>query len=166
MGVLDRLSREKDALCRRKEATRAALEEIDAELAEIETAIRVVQRVGADTGPEERDSGWSGQLKHASEAITLRGIISRILEDASPQGLTVHDVVHRASQITGQSVSQNTVSVTLGRIKNDGYAGLNGRHWFHIRKQDAEAAGSPSRETPAAPQLEYKEATDGPPNVM
>jgi len=131
MDILGHLLAQRTDLVRKRDALRAEAAALDAEIADMDTAVRVVEKtVGQPTVAREAANG----LDEETGRPTYRNIITRVLADASPRGLTVHEVVAAANRDHDVALTQNTASVMLGRIKTSGHATLNGRQWFYVSK--------------------------------
>lgn len=140
MNILDTLRERNARLVAKRDKLRVMLDGIEQEIGEIDTAIRVIERT-AEKAAAAKGTASAGKP-------TVRDLIRSILKENAPTGLTVHDVMDRAQKSYRAEISQNTASVTLGRIKQDGQAKLEGRLWFYV-DEETETADSPRNE-PAA----------------
>ena len=148
MNVLQALQDQRAELIRKRESLRAAASALDTDIADLDIAVRVVEKaVGQPIAvhQEAQPPGDDGARP------TYRTIITKVLKAAYPRGLTVHGVLEGAMRDHGVELSQNTTSVMLGRIKNSGQATLNGRHWFYV-SSNVETANQPVRVSPPSSQ--------------
>jgi hypothetical protein len=126
MDPLTLLQQERATLVDRRDKARAMLDRLEAELSDIDTAVRVLERaMGKQPSPHST-------LRHPIEGHKpqIKSVIRDVLRQRAPHGVTVHDVVRLANDTGLVTVSQNTASVTLGRLKSEGEARLEGRVWF------------------------------------
>ena len=146
MSAVDLIRSHRDDLVAKRDRALAALDKLNSEITECDTALRVFERAMTRANGAEIPSANDEDDSHPKKQI--RSALVQVLESASPNGLTVHEVVTRVSELLGFEVNQNTTSVTLGRIKKDGGARLDGRLWFHVSGNGSEETadlGLPSR---------------------
>lgn len=74
-------------------------------------------------------------------------------------GMTPRELQQSIIKQHGIAVSTNTISVTLPRLRTEGHARLNGRHWFRVEGH-AETAESSSTEQSAVPTTTNEEPSD------
>jgi hypothetical protein len=123
---------------------------LDAQLTELEAAIRVLERYGEGEGRESAAGSDVGEsrvhlLPHRMERLgrgTQKALIKGILRP--DVGMNASDIHQEILERHGIAVSVNTISVTLPRLKNEGFARLDGRQWFRVSV--TETAGPSSTE--------------------
>ena len=129
MSAVDLIRSHRDDLVSKRDRALVTLDKLNSEIAEFDTALRVFERAITRANSAEISSANDEGDSHPKKQV--RAAITRVLQSAAPVGLTVHEVVTKTSDLLGVEVNQNTTSVTLGRIKKDGGARLDGRLWFH-----------------------------------
>lgn len=147
MDVLERIKAEHDQTVRARERALAELAKVEARIAELESAIRVIER---HMPSELHKPTRGGKVLENLDALPARGAKKALIRELLQHeiGMTVADIHNRIRDKFGVDVSPNTISVTLPRLRDEGYARLDGRHWF--RSDPAETAGSPTTDAPAA----------------
>ena len=128
MDVLETLAARRSELEKRHVAMLAEAVLLTSEMQEIDTAIRVV---GRTLGLSTVGALVNDDKQEASSRKTVRDFLLEKLRAEFPKGITATELVALA-QKEGKELNPNTVSVTLGRIKYDGLARLEGRVWFSV----------------------------------
>ena len=163
MDAIELIARKRMELDAERVQLLKRLSEIDKEVADQDTAIRVVKSV-------------MGQVVSAGEAIQdqadtpmpirtnplgyrVKDVAIAVLKDAYPNSMNAADIRKAALEKYGIEINSNTLTVSLSRWKTDGRVMIVGREWSYLPKaaeimeaQKERAAGDLlSRATPTAP---------------
>lgn len=129
---------------------RARMAEIDKEIVDQDTALRVFNSLVPSATEDPSDSQAPLPFAPASNGInatpsTVKDLILEILRSASPQGLKAGQIRETAQESYGVDINANTLTVSLGRFKTDGKVRIRMRKWFFV---------PPTRERHRTPQIE------------
>lgn len=169
MDILVGIQTDQAKLRSRREALMAEVANIEAQLAELEAAARIVSRYVVKEQTEAQ-GGWQGSAKMQSSSelsatIKLRrGSQKQWIETAMAKnpkhGWVVSDLQAEILAKHGVTVSPNTVSVTLSRLAlpHVNKAHLIGRNWFYgpapSQEDAAEIADQSNSAVPETPTKE------------
>jgi len=124
-----RLAEERHALLSR-------VQEIDKELLDQETAIRVIRELlppEPDVQPAPLPAGLVAAAKAPAAGVQkpplVKDMVLAILKDAYPRGLTAAEIRQGAIERFGATVNPNTLTVSLGRFKAENLVSIEGRQW-------------------------------------
>ena len=137
------LRRQRDAVERRLEVTRANVAELETEHDELEVALRVHARIAGDAGKARQNRG-ARKSKPSQEYL-----IFLILDDAIPNRLSVRDICKIAQDEHGREIPVPSAASTLSSAKKEGRV-INRRGTWSTNPDDFDASGDASPEAPSS----------------
>ena len=144
MGFKEDIEQGKAKLGERREVLLREIATIDAELKDYDAALRVANKLASSAGQgSEVQVPSSGvlDLTEAQDTLrftgSIRDLTLKILETNYPNGMAAGDIRRYAKERYDVDLNPNTLTVSLGRLKNNGHVGIDGRVWVYIRKESA-----------------------------
>jgi len=154
MNLLEQIRADRDETIEKRSRLLASVAELDAKLAELDAALRTLGRydrtasgmslpqAAARLGKLAAKSGGKPAAKPIAAAAgddgptrgAKRRRIERALERAYPKGVTIPEIRDDIMATEHAEVSVNTITVTLGRMRTENRAKLQGRAWSLTRK--------------------------------
>ena len=128
-----------ERLQKRREKLLVDIASVDADLRDFQATLRVLDRL---SGQAKSDRG-------AERPTAVKDVCFDILEEAFPAGLQAAEIKERGLARYGMDINSNTLTVSLGRLKDAGQVRIEGRTWFYV-PPESEAAGSNRDAGPAA----------------
>ena len=146
MVLTDRIQAEKTRLQNERDLLVQKIASIDADLKDIEAALRVASKLEGTPEQEgtqiDTPTSSFGLGGHAPDVRAFSGTIKDlardILKDAYPNGELAGGIRIAALQNYGQKINPNSLTVSLGRLKNEGAIRIEGRTWFYVPAEQKE----------------------------
>jgi hypothetical protein len=147
MDALGEIRAARERLVRQREMLLAEAETINGQIAALDTTLRILSTKIDATWPvpHEQDVGQGTQTKRGVKQARIK----KILSERYPEGLNAAEINSWSRDLFGEEINPNTLTVTLGRMRNKGLVRIEGRTWFFV-PQNEEAAETPSTASPAA----------------
>ena len=136
MSLIDNIRLEQSKLQAERDQIKERLVSIEAEANELDIALRVAERLGEHPPPAPSVTTISGDetpdAQDAGTSMTYKELARQILKDSHPEGLQAREIREIAAKLYLQKINSNTLTVSLGRLKNDGHVRIDGRTWFWL----------------------------------
>ena len=162
MGFKEDIDRAKAKLEERRADLVQQISEIDVELKDYETALKVARKL-TGFAPTVEVSTHAPTISESEPASTQdlvsftgskKDLIFKILKSKYPHGLQAIQIRYVASKEYGVSLNPNTLTVSLGRLKNSGSVRIDGRKWFYVPPTDQTKNALPDEKPGRALDLE------------
>jgi hypothetical protein len=150
------------AIRARKADLNRTILDVQAQLADLDVAERIVRRFGESKGDQRPDTTAMNDLlatvapevatpkpsaNRPERGLTTKALIQSVLRQSQNPWMSAIEIQVRASFIKGQDVPMATISPTLSNMKNDG---LIVRSGFHVALADRLNENEPLNGTPAS----------------
>lgn len=156
MNMIGKLQTEVNSLYDRRQALMDQIEQVDSELRECETALRVVQRfeeapdhksaftaVPKDSVPHTKDTQHVSETPKSGDFLTKKDVALKILQDSYPRGLKSDAIRRIARRRYERDIAQTYLGVALSRFKKKGEVKIAGHVWYYVppekRQNETEA---------------------------
>ena len=167
MEFIARIQQAMTRLEKRREELLGQLSELNAELQEFETALRVASKLESSDGTlfDENRTPTSMVASDADHDTldqfsgSRRDLITKLLEEAYPKGLLAHQFRTAASNRFGFELKPTTLTVTLGRLKKERIARIDRRVWYHVPPEQRTGSTTNLVENEDAPPSKEGEAS-------
>lgn len=154
MGFKENIEQAKSKLQTRREALVQQITDIDIELKDYDTALRVARKLALSSDEAQVPSSSISHDLLTQTVVkfigSMKSLTYKILKSEYPKGMQASDIRTIAQENHGVDLNPNTLTVTLGRLKSDGRVRIDGRVWFYIPKGDRQQ-DAPSTEADEAP---------------
>ena len=154
MEFKENIEQAKSKLQMQREALVQQIADIDIELKDYDTALRVARKLALSSDEAQVPSSSISDDLLTQTVVkfigSMKSLTYKILKSEYPNGMLASEIRIVAQQKHGTDLNPNTLTVTLGRLKGDGHVRIDGRMWFYIPKGDRQQ-GAPSTEADEAP---------------
>lgn len=145
MGFKNDIEQAKSKLEKRRAELLQQISEIDVELKDYETALRVALKITTfaatvsvstqtptPSAPESEPAQDIVEFSGSKKDLTLE-----ILKSRYPRGLQARSIRSVARKEYGIDLNPNTLTVSLGRLKTSGHVRIVARIWYFTPKKNA-----------------------------
>ena len=144
MGFKQDIEQAKSKLQAQREALIQQIGDIDIEIKDYDTALRVARKLALPSDKAQVPSSSTPDDLLTQNVVKFIGSIKtltyKILKYEYPKGMQASDIRTIAQEKYDVDLNPNTLTVTLGRLKGDGFVRIDGRVWFYVPKGDRQQA--------------------------
>lgn len=148
MGFKDDIEQAKSKLEKRRAELLQQISEIDVELKDYETALRVALKITGFTPivtvstqtPTTSESESEPTQDVVEFSGSMKDLALEILKSRYPRGFKASGIRHVARTDYDINLNPNTLTVSLGRLKASGDVRIIGRGWYYTPKKSAPPA--------------------------
>lgn len=154
------VTRQRETLKGHRAAHAKEIERIDRELADLDATERVLAKFGPELAQDdllaatEPSAPYIAPTKPRFEG-TKKDMVLAILHHSHPSGLRAEQIKHNAKALFHSDINPNTLTVSLGRLKNNKKVRIDGRTWFFVPPENP----TNEKEKDNAPSAEAGEAS-------